>query len=50
LGQVLLYQGPFDPKLGPAYYNVYQNFTVRIPAFFPTGQAQLGAVHFTLVG
>ncbi|KAH7910753.1 hypothetical protein BJ138DRAFT_1101590 [Hygrophoropsis aurantiaca] len=49
LGQVL-YQGPFDPQFGPAYYNLYQNFTVQIPASFPTGQALLGAVHFVLIG
>jgi len=47
----VLYAGPFNPQLVPGVYNpLHENFSVHIPVFFPTGQAQLGLAHFDLVG
>ncbi|KAG2127324.1 hypothetical protein BD769DRAFT_1387796 [Suillus cothurnatus] len=47
----VLYAGPFNPQLAPGVYDpLNENFSVHIPVFFPTGQAQLGLAHFDLVG
>ncbi|KAG1733235.1 uncharacterized protein EDB91DRAFT_1226207 [Suillus paluster] len=46
----VLYEGPYNPQLGPDAYDLYQDFSVQVPASFATGQAQLGLAHFSLVG
>jgi len=46
----VLYEGPFNPQFGSGAYDPYEDFSVQLPASFPTGQAQLGLAHFSLVG
>ncbi|KAL7278339.1 hypothetical protein ACG7TL_008315 [Trametes sanguinea] len=46
----VLYAGPFDPELRPGGTDFYQNFTVTVPADFPSGEAALAVAHFSLVG
>lgn len=52
LGQVVLYNGPFDPQ----YHGTtgggmpYQNFTVTIPENTAQGQGLIGVAHSALVG
>ncbi|KAG6809480.1 hypothetical protein H0H92_016087 [Tricholoma furcatifolium] len=48
----VLYNGPYHPALPPAGSGKppHQNFTVTVPSDFPTGTAQLGVVHVTLIG
>ncbi|KAG6841140.1 hypothetical protein C0991_001416 [Blastosporella zonata] len=45
----ILHNGKFDPEFhGPGQQ--FQNFTVKIPADFPLGEAQLSATRFFLIG
>ncbi|KAJ6554734.1 hypothetical protein B0H19DRAFT_948622 [Mycena capillaripes] len=48
----ILYDGPFNPQFQNDSRSKppHQNFTVTIPEFLPTGKAQLGVAHFTLIG
>ncbi|KAJ6551772.1 hypothetical protein B0H19DRAFT_882498, partial [Mycena capillaripes] len=48
----ILYNGPFNPQFQNDSRSKppHQNFTVTIPDFIPTGKAQLGVAHFTLIG
>ncbi|KAG1725701.1 uncharacterized protein EDB91DRAFT_1087013 [Suillus paluster] len=46
----VLYEGPYNLQFGPDAYDLYENFSVQVPASFATGQAQLGLAQFGLVG
>ncbi|CDO71981.1 hypothetical protein BN946_scf184943.g15 [Trametes cinnabarina] len=46
----VLYAGPYTPQLRPGGTDFYQNFTVTVPADFPSGEAALSVAHFSLVG
>ncbi|OJT12814.1 hypothetical protein TRAPUB_10649 [Trametes pubescens] len=45
-----LYAGPYTPQLRPGGSDLFQNFTVAVPADFPSGAAALSVAHFSLVG
>ncbi|KAH9945901.1 uncharacterized protein BXZ73DRAFT_95418 [Epithele typhae] len=49
LGNVL-FAGGFDPVLKPGTGDLFQNFTVQVPATMPSGQAMLTVAHFYLLG
>ncbi|KAH7889212.1 hypothetical protein F5I97DRAFT_485612 [Phlebopus sp. FC_14] len=49
LGTVL-YQGPYTPQPSGVGDNLYENFTVEIPASTSSGQAILGVANFFLDG
>ncbi|KAI9068151.1 hypothetical protein FKP32DRAFT_1562309 [Trametes sanguinea] len=49
LGSVL-YAGPYTPQVRPGGDDLFQNFTVQVPADFPAGAAALSVAHFALVG
>ncbi|KAF9218253.1 hypothetical protein BS17DRAFT_791872 [Gyrodon lividus] len=44
----ILYQGPYSPQPSGVGLNLFQNFTVTIPASTPSGQAILGVANFYL--
>ncbi|KAI0771119.1 hypothetical protein BD413DRAFT_476072 [Trametes elegans] len=45
-----LYAGRYAPQLRPGGSDLFQNFTVAVPADFPKGAAALSVAHFSLVG
>ncbi|KAJ5899728.1 hypothetical protein N7495_004472 [Penicillium taxi] len=49
LGNVL-YNGAFKPVYHESYLAPYQNFSVKIPATFAAGSAQINVAHATLIG
>ncbi|RAK95673.1 uncharacterized protein BO80DRAFT_497561 [Aspergillus ibericus CBS 121593] len=44
----LVYNGGYDPQLGPGIHDEYQNFTITVPD--TTGNVQIGIVRAFLVG
>ncbi|KAF9242083.1 hypothetical protein BU15DRAFT_73011 [Melanogaster broomeanus] len=44
----ILYQGPYNPQASGVGNNLFENFTVTIPASTSSGQAILGAANFYL--
>ncbi|PPQ68377.1 hypothetical protein CVT24_004797 [Panaeolus cyanescens] len=46
----ILFNGDYKPQFHEQPGRPYQNFTVKVPAEFPTGQAQLSTARFHLVG
>ncbi|KAL7283590.1 hypothetical protein ACG7TL_003025 [Trametes sanguinea] len=49
LGNVL-FSGDFSPQLRPNSSDVFQNYTVQVPASIPSGPAVLTLAHFYLLG
>ncbi|PIL22941.1 hypothetical protein GSI_15637 [Ganoderma sinense ZZ0214-1] len=49
LGTVL-FAGPYAPQAPPGSTTLVQNYTVTVPADFPSGPALLSVPHFVLVG
>ncbi|KAH7929625.1 hypothetical protein BV22DRAFT_1029249 [Leucogyrophana mollusca] len=49
LGQIL-YQGSYNPQFGSGSDDLYEDFSVQIPASIAAGEAQLGVAHFYLIG
>lgn len=48
---IILYNGPFNPVLSEdASKPPHENFNVTIPDSIEKGLAQLGVVHFSLIG
>ncbi|KAH9851615.1 hypothetical protein C2E23DRAFT_886463 [Lenzites betulinus] len=47
---IALYAGPYTPQLRPGGSDLFENFTVTVPAGFPAGAAALSVAHFSLVG
>jgi len=46
----ILYNGKFNPQYHEYYQPPYQNFSVKIPADFTSGTAQINVAHATLIG
>ncbi|KAG0701675.1 hypothetical protein DFH29DRAFT_925399 [Suillus ampliporus] len=46
----VLYEGPYNPQFGSEADDLYEDFSVQVPASFATGQAQLGLAQFSLIG
>ena len=46
----ILYNGKFNPQYHEPSQPPYQNFSVKIPAEFTAGTAQINVAHATLIG
>lgn len=46
----ILYNGKFNPQYHEPSQPPYQNFSVKVPADFTTGSAQINVAHATLIG
>ncbi|KAI8978861.1 hypothetical protein BD414DRAFT_378507, partial [Trametes punicea] len=46
----VLYAGPYAPQLRPGGSDLFENFTVTVPATIQPGAAALTVAHFSLVG
>ncbi|KAJ6127295.1 hypothetical protein N7523_002907 [Penicillium sp. IBT 18751x] len=46
----ILYNGKFNPQYHEYYLPPYQNFSVKVPADFTAGTAQINVAHATLIG
>lgn len=46
----ILYNGKFNPVYHESSQPPYQNFTVKIPSSFASGNAHINVAHATLIG
>lgn len=46
----ILFNGKFNPQYHEPSQPPYQNFSVKIPADFTAGSAQINVAHATLIG
>lgn len=46
----ILYNGKFNPQYHETSQPPYQNFSVKVPTDFTSGNAQINVAHATLIG